>query len=287
MMKLGTFTTFTPEYTFIEACQLIKSLGFDGVQPRIVAAASAAFDAAKPFNPWSNNKCGISEEAFFADPKGVLAPATSIGLQISSVASYAGTADMPRAVSMVKACSRAGIRHVRIGVLPLPKETKFDVGAYLDRCRGAYRELVGEAKKVGVRPCIELHAGGICASASGVMAILKGIPPEDVGVLFDPGNMIYEGWEAPQVALNVLGPYLAEVHVKNARWVPNATENGITRWKCEAADLENGCVDWSAMVGHLKTHGFDGWLVEEGHTHDRATHQRLKMAVELLRSLIA
>jgi sugar phosphate isomerase/epimerase len=118
------------------------------------------------------------------------------------------------------------------------------------------------------------------------MRILKGIPPADVGVLFDPANMIGDGWEVPKVALNVLGPYLAEVHVKNTRWVPDVTENGITRWKTEAADLENGCVNWVEIIAQLKVHGYDGWLIEEGHTANRDTYQRLKMACELLRKLI-
>ncbi len=285
-MKLGVFTTFTPEYTFSEACRLIKSLGYDGVQPRIVSDEFASFDPARPFNPWGNNKGGISEDAFFADPRGVLKPATDIGLLISSVASYASTADMDRAIAMVRACGEAGIKNVRIGALPMPKEAKFDIGSYLDQCRGTYKELVTEAKKVGVRPCLELHMGNVFPSASGAMALLKGIPPEDVGVLYDPANMISDGWEVPKVALNVLGPYLAEVHVKNSKWVPDVTENGITRWKVEPADLENGCVNWAEIIAQLKVHAYDAWLIEEGYTPGRETYQRVKMAYELLKKLI-
>jgi sugar phosphate isomerase/epimerase len=285
-MKLGAFTTFTPEYTFSEACLMIKALGYDGVQPRIVPAASAGFDSTRPFYPWDNNKSSITEDAFLADPVAALKPATDVGLEITSVASYTSTADMKRAVSMVTACGKAGIRNVRVTGLPMPQEARFDADAMLDQCRGSYRELVQEAKKVGVRPCIELHPGIFWPGASGVMRILKGIPSADVGVLFDPANMIGDGWEVPKVALNVLGPYLAEVHVKNTRWVPDVTENGITRWKTEAADLENGCVNWVEMITQLKVHGYDGWLIEEGHTANRDTYQRLKMACELMRKLI-
>jgi sugar phosphate isomerase/epimerase len=265
---------------------LIKSLGYDGVQPRIVPRESAVFDPARPFNPWGNNKGGIPEDAFFADPAAALKPATDIGLQITSVASYTSVADMRRAVAMVGACGKAGIRNVRVGSLPMPKDARFDAGAFLDRSRGAYMELVSEARKVGVRPCLELHMGTIHPGASGVMALLRGIPPQDAGVLYDPANMIADGWEVPRVALNVLGPYLAEVHVKNSRWVADATVNGVTRWKVVPADLENGCVNWVEVVEQLKAHGYDGWLVEEGHTAGRESHLRLKMAFDLLSGLI-
>src|SRR5476651_1248464 len=152
-MKIGAFTTFLPEYTFPEACKLIKALGYDGVQPRIVPASSASFDPSKPYNPWGNNKGGISETDFFADPKGALKAATDLGLAITSVASYTSTADMDRALNMVKACGKAGIKNVRIGGLSMPKEDVFDYAAFTERSRGTYKELVSEAKKAGVRPC--------------------------------------------------------------------------------------------------------------------------------------
>ncbi len=285
-MKLGAFTTFMPEYTFPEACRLLKALGYDGVQPRIVPKAAAGFDPAQPFNPWGNNKGGIAEEDFCADPRAALQPAADAGLSIASVASYTSTENMARAVALVKACGRAGIRHVRVGSRSMPKEARFDIAAYLDRCRGEYRELVQEAKPAGVRPCLELHMGNVYPSASGAMALLRGFAPDEVGVLYDPGNMIWDGWEAPKVALNVLGPYLAELHVKNSRWVPGDTVNGITRWHPEAADLENGCVNWAEIIEQLKIHRYEGWLIEEGHTPGRGTYDRLKLAGALLRTLI-
>jgi sugar phosphate isomerase/epimerase len=168
----------------------------------------------------------------------------------------------------------------------MPKEAKFDARAFIDKCRGSYKELVSEAKKAGVRPCLELHMGNFYPSASGAMALLQGIPPEDVGVLYDPANMISDGWEVPKVALNVLGPYLAEVHVKNSRWIPGATENGVTIWKTEPADLENGCVNWIEVIAQLKAQGYNGWLIEEGHTAGRESYQRLKLAYELLKKLV-
>lgn len=286
-MKLGVFTTFTPEYTFAEACKLAKAIGYDGVQPRIVPAASAVFDPAKPFNPWGNNKGGISEDDFFKDPKGALKPATDAGVAISSVASYTSTADMDRALKMVKACSAAGIKNVRIAALPLPKEAKFEMAAFLDKSRGTYKELVAEAKKAGVRPCLELHGGTPYPSPSGTIAFLKGISPEDAGVLYDPANMISDGWEVPAVALNILGPYLAEVHVKNSKWVPDGDDpRGVKKYKAVASDLEDGCVNWAEIIEKLKGHGYNGWLVEEGHTHGRETHARLKLAYDLLKKLV-
>ena len=285
-MKIGAFTTFLPEYTFPEACKLIKALGYDGVQPRIVPAASASFDPSKPYNPWGNNKGGISETDFFADPKGALEPATDLGLAISSVASYTSTADMDRAVNMAKACGKAGIRNVRIAALPMPQEAKFDYNDFMERSRGTYKELVAEAKKVGVRPCLELHMGTAYPSPSGTVAFLRGLSPEDVGILYDPANMLSDGWEVPKVALNVMGAYLAEVHVKNGKYIPDGVDaRGVAKWKVVNAPLAEGCVNWADVIDALKQHGYNAWLVEEGHTEEN-TYVRLQTALALLKKLV-
>jgi len=289
-MRLGVFTTFTPEYTFEEACNLIKALGYVGVQPRVVADASTHFDPAKPYNPWSNNKGGIPESEFFANPQKALQAAANAGLEITSIASYTNTSNMDRAVRMVKACSKAGIRNVRIGSMPLPRSPRFDYPKFLDASRGVYKELVSEAKRHGVRPCLELHDGTAFPGPSGSIAFLRGFDPETVGVLYDPANMISDGWEVPGLSINILGPYLAEVHVKNSKWVPNRDDpRGVKTWKVESAYMEDGCVNWAEVIEQLKLHRYTGWLVEEGNTqsHGRDTYTRLKMTHQLLTQLLA
>ncbi|MCZ7648524.1 MAG: sugar phosphate isomerase/epimerase [Planctomycetota bacterium] len=287
-MKLGAFTTFTPEYTFPEACRLIKSIGYDGVQPRIVPDASAGFDPSKPFNPWGNNKGGIAESAFFEDPQGALKPAKDAGLQISSVASYTNTNDMERAVKMVRACGKAGIRNVRVGAgLPIPKDKpQWDALKLVDESKARYKELVAEANKAGVRPCLELHGGTLFPGPSGTANFLRGFTPEQVGILYDPANMLSDGWERLDLSLNLMGDFLAEVHVKNSVWVrTGADANGVAQWKAQSAELEDGCVYWPEIIAQLKKRGYDGWLVEEGHT-DSASHKRLATAFAHLKRML-
>ena len=115
-MRYGFFTTFAPDCTFPEACALAKSVGYQGIQPRIVV--SNCYDPSKPLNPWGNNKHGILEQDFFADPKGVLKPVYDNGLEVTSVASYANLEDLKRAKKLIKACGEAGIGNMRIAPAP-------------------------------------------------------------------------------------------------------------------------------------------------------------------------
>jgi sugar phosphate isomerase/epimerase len=187
---------------------------------------------------------------------------------------------------MVQACSKAGIKNVRVGALSMPQEAKFDGFAFFEKSKGAYKELVAETKKAGVKPCLELHMGTFTPGPSATVHFLKDFSPNDVGILYDPSNMFYEGWETPKVALNIMGAYLAEVHVKNMKYVPDGEDpRGVKKYKPIPADLEDGLVNWADIIDNLKVHGYKGWLVEEGHTHDRGTYDRLKLAFDLLKKL--
>jgi len=157
----------------------------------------------------------------------------------------------------------------------------------IDESKGRYKELVAEAKKAGVRPCLELHMGTPFPGPSGTIAFLSGFSPEEVGILYDPANMIADGWERVGLSLNIMGPYLAEVHVKNSRWEPSEKEDrGVKIWRNVSSPLGDGCVNWAEVIDLLKKHGYDGWLVEEGHTEEN-TFDRLKSAQALLSSLVS
>ena len=107
-----------------------------------------------------------------------------------------------------------------------------------------------------------------------------------LGVLYDLANTIADGWEVPKVALNALGAYLAEVHVKNVKWVPDGDDaRGVKKYKTANSNLADGCVNWAEIIAALKVNGYKGWLIEEGHTEDETTYGRLKDAYALLKKL--
>jgi len=39
-----------------------------------------------------------------------------------------------------------------------------------------------------------------------------------IGIIYDLGNMVHEGYENYKLGLELLGDYLSYVHVKNAVW---------------------------------------------------------------------
>jgi sugar phosphate isomerase/epimerase len=83
--------------------------------------------------------------------------------------------------------------------------------------------------------------GNATAGSGGARAVGRG----GVGVNFDPANMILYGMGDPVEALRRLGPWVRQVHIKDA--LP-ATEPG--RWGREMP-AGRGAVDWPALFAEL------------------------------------
>jgi sugar phosphate isomerase/epimerase len=72
---------------------------------------------------------------------------------------------------------------------------------------------------------------------------------------------VHEGYENFRLGLELLGPYLAHVHVKNAAWAPTGEEkDGILLWESNWSPIDEGIVNWKQLLGDLKAVGYDGYL---------------------------
>ena len=94
-------------------------------------------------------------------------------------------------------------------------------------------------------------------SAADLTGFLDLLNRPNVGVNFDPANMILYAKGDPIEALSQLMPRVGQVHLKDA----DATETPGT-WGSEKR-LGDGQVDWPAFLGVLDEHGYDGYLVIE------------------------
>lgn len=89
-------------------------------------------------------------------------------------------------------------------------------------------------------------------TADTLRAFLEQLDRPNVGVNFDPANMILYGQGDPVAAVRVLGPWLRQVHIKDAR---RAAQPGV--WGQEVV-VGTGEVDWPAFLAALHECGFAG-----------------------------
>ncbi len=86
---------------------------------------------------------------------------------------------------------------------------------------------------------------------------LEALDRKNVGVNFDPANMILYDKGDPIEALRTLGPWLKQCHIKDAR---KTTVPG--QWG-EEVPAGTGEVDWKAFFKTLQNLQYDGWLCIE------------------------
>ncbi len=90
-----------------------------------------------------------------------------------------------------------------------------------------------------------------------MLRLIKEIGTDNLGVNLDPGNLVAFGKGNPVDALEVLGPYVRCVHVKDATHPVDPMTPG------EETRLGEGAVDFPALVRKLEEIGFTGDFIIE------------------------
>jgi sugar phosphate isomerase/epimerase len=127
------------------------------------------------------------------------------------------------------------------------------------RCCEAY---VQAASVRGIRVVLQQHWGTIAPSATQLFNILSRFDAHAIGCIYDAGSMTIEGYEQYRIGLEVLGPYVADVHVKNARFF--RSDSGV--WDWEWSPLSDGLIDLRALFRALRGAGYSGWITLEDET---------------------
>jgi sugar phosphate isomerase/epimerase len=111
---------------------------------------------------------------------------------------------------------------------------------------------------------------------------LKDVDRGNVGINFDPANMILYGTGDPIEALTVLGPHVVSVHVKDGDW-PNRDQPGALGTE---RPLGQGAVGIPRFVAKIKEIGFRGPLnIEREAENQQERIADIRKAVTYLKSL--
>lgn len=106
---------------------------------------------------------------------------------------------------------------------------------------------------------------------------------ENVGINFDPANMILYGSGDPIDALDVLGAHLISVHCKDGNWPPKDKAGALG----EEKPLGQGAVGMERFIKKLKDIGYKGTLNIEREASDPVQRMKdIQMGLELLRKIV-
>jgi len=280
-MKYSVFTVCMPEFTVDEAIGKLAAWGYDGVEWRVRNQRPSA-DGKPGF--WDGNLCTIMLDEVVDKAESVGKRCRDAGLEVPSLASYLKCDELADIERVFVACGKMGAPQARVGVPGYDGTVNYR--QLFDKAVEDYGEVEKLARKYGVRAAIELHMGNITPSASAAYRFVSHFEPKHVGVIHDAGNMVIEGFENYQLGLELLGEYLAEVHVKNAAWRKGGRgANGQQLYEPSSAELREGQVNWADMMRVLKSVAYDGWLSLEDFSTDQPTEEKLPQVLAYLKGL--
>ncbi|THF82115.1 sugar phosphate isomerase/epimerase family protein [Cohnella fermenti] len=284
-MKLSVFTVSTPDLTPEELAAAAKEAGLDGIEWRYKDVPSDALEESPSF--WRNNRCSIPENGREATWKPFKEAADAHKLVSLSVTPYLTVGDLECTEQVLAAAKYVGAKFIRLAVPWYDGTQSFS--NLLEKEMAYLREAQELCKNYGVKGLVETHHKTIAASASGAYRLVEAFDPDWIGVLFDPGNMVHEGFENYKMGLELLGPYLAHVHVKNAAWNRTGqSADGSSTWNADWVALTEGIVPWSKVVGDLKAVGYEGYLGVEDFSisNSKGSREMLRNFAEYIGSLI-
>jgi len=280
-MKYSVFTVAMPEYDVEGSAQRLREWGYDGVEWRVTGVPSPM-----PPTPnfWNGNRATVDFNNLPESAEAARKAAEKAGLEIPALATYLSCSDLPAVKKGIEAAKIMGAPMIRVGVPGYDGKTNYR--KLFAQALEDYAKVEALAKEAGVKCNIEIHMGNICPSASAAYRFVSNFDPACVGAILDPGNMIHEGMENWQFGIELLGEYLAHVHVKNASWrIVKGEANGILVWQASWAPMRNGMVYWPRVLDALKKSGYDGWLSNENFSTEQPTEEKLKDDLAFLKSL--
>jgi len=282
-MKFSLTTVALPHLSLEETVDFAARLGYDGIELRVRRIPIPA--RIQPYSFWGNHKNNLNPDNFAQLAPRIRQLCGDRGLAIPALASNATAADLDDLRRLAEGAAMCGCPLVRIGA---PRRYDGSV---------PYRELYAEAveafgralevvKPFGVRGLLEIHGGTINVSAGLAYRLVSNFPPESIGVIYDVQNMVREGYEGARLGLDVLGPYLAHIHVGGHGPEPGERdEQGTVRWVWKPRELAKGLLSMPDVLAELRRVGYDRFVTVEDLRQDVDAEMKFRTAIEYLRRL--
>jgi len=280
-LKYGIFTVMCPECDLEETAALAASLGFDGLEWRVTKRAPEPIEK---ISYWGGNRATVDVENVEVELPRAKAIADRHGLEMPILGTYLRCHEPEMVSRVMKVAAEVGCPRMRVGAPAYDGTIPYE--ELYTRAVAQFGEIAKLARRHRVQACVEMHMGIITPSAALTQRLVSHFDPDEIGVIFDPANMIVEGLENYQMSLELLGPYLSHVHAKNATWVVKGETDGVADWGHLWSSLRHGQVDWRVVVAALKRAGYQGWVCFEDFSAGD-TRTKLREALSYLKGLEA
>ena len=291
MFKIAGHTMGTPEYTVLEAIELMKNIGADGIE--IVVQ-----DNYRSGLPCDCDEKTLKEVKDCAEKNGIkiicLTPYNSF---FNSLDEEQRQKEIDAILKVIDYCEYFGAKYIRIYGGNLVAGDTFKLEERRNKLIQSMRFLGDAASKKGVTLVIENHFNTMAVSAKDSAALIKDIDHPAVRILYDQANLTFTENEPNEVAIPLQQEYVAYMHVKDLVFKEGVafTSSNVARPEESERNVftrivGDGVVPWPQILRSVKDRGYDGWLSLE---YERRWHPDdipdasigMKKSIDYLRSI--
>ena len=279
-MEYACFTVGQPETSPRETLEQLKSAGYTGVEWRVTK------DDGNTSTPgyWKGNRTTLQASWNDKQFQEIRTMMDELDISAASLGTYLPCDQYDDVARMMQVAKILGAHSLRVNSLGYDGNRPYP--ELFEECIGHFGRIQQLSKQFGIKAVIETHPGNITTSASLAFQLASNFSPDFVGIIHDAGNMVHEGYEHYQMVFEILGPYLAHVHIKNGRWIPHPGEPPFTRiWKNEPAPMRDGCVDFEFLIRSLKSVGYDGWLSFEDFSSEASQEEKVRDNIAFMKEI--
>ncbi|MFQ6131208.1 MAG: sugar phosphate isomerase/epimerase family protein [Armatimonadota bacterium] len=239
-MELIMFSKMLQEFDVSGAGDIIKGLGFDGVDLTC--------------RPGGH----VLPENVTTDLPPAVATLRDRGLSVPMLTTGILSAEEPHAEDIFRMAAECQVPALKLGYHQYRA-----FGTIQDLIAEVRAELGGLAKlaqQYGVSANLHIHSGNYVTALAPILYILvKDFDREHVGAYVDPGHMYNEGglsgWK---IGIDILSPWINLVAAKSMGWVCQENEDGTVAWHNKMFPIKQGMVQWPQVFECLKAIGYDG-----------------------------
>ena len=281
-MKISVTSVMLPHLDLKQTCKLLSDLGFDGVELRVRRLAPERANEAP--SPWGRHLTDLSPDNILSRAEEVKSVTSEHGLQIPAFASACRASDLEHVKLLAEGARAVGCPAIRLSCQGYNGTVNYHE-IYPEAVED-YGKALEITRQYGIKVLVEMHGGTIHPSASLAHRIVSNFDAKDIGVVYDPQNMVKDGFETIQLALELLGDYLAHIHAGAHRPMSNEpNEKGVVAWSWRGCPMSEGLYDFPKMVECLRKVGYTGFVSIEDFRGDCSPEERLENAINYLRSL--
>jgi sugar phosphate isomerase/epimerase len=169
------------------------------------------------------------------------------GVRIESVAA-------PTDEATIDACAQAGVPVIRTMIRVGPEGYMKSVA----QNQRAFDALLPRLEQTGVRIGVQNHCDRYISNAMGLRHFLERYDPRHVCAVWDAAHNALNG-EDPELALEIVWPYLGMVNLKNAMWQRTVgPEAEVAEWRHYWTDGRHGLASWLRVAAELRRRNYAG-----------------------------